>query len=118
MQTISITRQVVHGCPPRQFAVTFQVGDDRQVSVESGGRRRTLRWNGAKGYRPGSARHTEIAIEKFLELEASAQETTGDPANQTLDSVNELLAIAARDPQRPRLAPHMSDRQLPVADRA
>lgn len=112
MQTLAITRHVAYGCPPEPFTVTFTVGaGEHLVTVRGRGQVQQLRWSN-KGYRPGSAKLTEKAVDHFLrrlgEIEAG-----GGP---DVEAANVELASVARSPHINH-RPCPADRQLPSGDR-
>lgn len=117
MQTLAITRTVAYGCPPRQFAVTFRVGDERLVEVASEGRRELFRWNlrGVR-YRPDSVKVLEVLIGEFLRRE---QQPGIDEANAELARVRGRKSEVGVRKEAAVAACQCDahERQLPVGDR-
>jgi hypothetical protein len=112
VQVLARSYTVAHGCPPRQYTVTFRVGEPR-VSVQSGGVRREYEFHG-KGYKPGAHAHVAMLIDRF-------DAATDQPS---VERVNEELLAVSRQPaksrsQEPGIRSHQpDDHQLPVGDRA
>jgi hypothetical protein len=128
MQILAHTYHVASGVPPRRYAVTFDIGGERQVSVAcDGGRPRVLQFRG-RGYRPGSHEHLKAVVDQFLLLETTARRTDvavqrdcalGGTSHGGIDRVNDELLHAQQSPASSRAAEcACGDRQLPTGDRA
>jgi len=106
MQVLARSYTVAHGCPPRQYVVTFRVGEPR-VTVQCGGVRREYEFHG-KGYKPGAHAHLAMVIDRF-------DATTDEPS---VERVNEQLFAASRQPAATKHHHQPDDHQLPVGDRS
>lgn len=119
MQILARTLHIAHGCPPRQYAVTFRQGGERRVSIVCGGVRREYEFRG-RGYRPGSLAQLERVIELF---DAAVPDPSVERINDELRAASSTSRThAGRQPAaaaaaRSRPAPSPGDRQLPAADR-
>lgn len=115
MQILARTLHIAHGCPPRQYAVTFRQGGERRVSIVCGGVRREYVFSG-RGYKPGSKAHLERLIELF-------DAAVADPAVERINDELRAAGMPRHAGRPPAVARSVrpqetSDRQLPVSDRA
>jgi hypothetical protein len=114
MQILARTLHVAHGCPPRQYAVTFRQGAERRVSIVCGGVRREYAFSG-HGYRPGSKAHLERLIALF---DAAVPDPSVERINDELRAASEKRPTLRAAPAAARSRPPPADRQLPASDRA
>lgn len=112
MQILARTYHLAHGCPPRQYSVTFRHGE-RRASVASGGVRREYEFAG-RGYKPGSKAHIEQLLELF---DAGVADPAVERINDELRAAGERRPPARAMPAAARSRP-AHDRQLPASDRA
>jgi hypothetical protein len=113
MQILARTLHIAHGCPPRQYVVTFRQGGERQATVVCGGVRREYAFSG-RGYKPGSKAHIEQLLALF---DAGVADPAVERINDELRAVGERRAPARAMPAAARSRPP-SDRQLPASDRS